>query len=56
MTSVAQLPVEAPATQALPQGEVPRARSNKSTEQGGEGGFSAVLAEVLPERRQAAKT
>ncbi len=55
MTSVPQLPVEAPSTKALPKGETPRDRANKQTEEGGEGLFAAVLAQALPERQQAAK-
>ena len=55
MTSVPQLPVESASAKALPKGETPRARANKPSEEGGEGGFAAVLAQALPELAQAAK-
>jgi len=55
MTSVPQLPIEATSAKALPQGETPRARANKPTEEGGEGGFAAALALALPELQPPAK-
>lgn len=55
MTSVPQLPVESAPPNALPKGEASLGRSNKPTDERGEGGFAAVLAQALPERRQAAK-
>jgi hypothetical protein len=55
MTSVPQLPLEAASAQALPKNETPRGRADKTSEEGGEGGFAAVLARAVPELARAAK-